>query len=800
MKYLSLIIALFFVYASNTQEPLNVYHPTIMDSEMTQDDRAFATNKVNISSEIHNLIKNHANQFASNGQIHQTLDKTDSSINVVVTNYSNLKNVLKWERLEMGIELPTDLHLRVENFVDDIVAPDNLNPFLDWEIRVFAELTHPDLLDPIEIDGFYMRDYLPIMPKSLPDPANRIGYSDSEYESIGAWEHSPTPYNFRVRFAPSQIGEWRCKVHIVTATQDIESDEFTFNVIAGTNEGYVHAGDNGRFLKIGTNNFFPVGCNAPWPLSYVEFDPEFSAKNTPWWDPTLEGMTEGHRPNYARPRVYETYRNVIGNMADQGVNMVRTIMFPSTTEIEWERLGNYSSRLHMAYEMDKILELAERKKIYYLWDMQIHFVYQQGKNAYSHRWTWDDKINGGMFCYRELLGTGDTLAFAFLSHAESKKYYKQRIRYILSRYGYSTNIGLFELFSEITNIGAPEADNNNFYSSGTNWEVYRDWQQEMAEYMKTHHNGRMHLITSSYAGEKVVQDDVFTSAGFDVMSTNIYDFGEPSHGKFWIKQVAKRHLNEQHGQNASENSYTAIEGSYSMRNIKPLIYSEMGPILNRECKNVYSEYNRMVWQGSFSGLAMVLPWDAWRKTGNYKFFGQIASFMNDIELDNDNWHPGASRLDNGQSPPRWEYDENYAKRMIGSSQKADLAYLRSGDKKFAIGVITNNTYNVYTISDCFDSTWNFNISEAVRPEARWSIPFSESQEVSARSESLKLKGMQSGKYIIEYYYPNDLINPIGSSSNNGPNVRLDHPIGTTDSTYLILFKARRSKENWKPAQ
>ena len=138
--------------------------------------------------------------------------------------------------------------------------------------------------------------------------------------------------------------------------------------------------------------------------------------------------------------------------------------------------------------------------------------------------------------------------------------------------------------------------------------------------------------------------------------------------------------------------------------------------------------------------------------------------------------------------------------------KADLAYLRSGDGNFALGVITNLTYNVYSEESCFDLLLeNMTDNDAANnlvSGGDWNeLPgITETINTSGGgSEHLKLKGMNGGNYIIDYFLPTNLSVPYAGSNDFGPNVKIElDNLGDTEGTYIVLFKARKINSNWIP--
>jgi hypothetical protein len=705
-------------------------------------------------------------------------------------NYADLNNVLKFEKLELGITLPADILEKVNNFVNnaEVGAEDKLNPYLDWKTRVYAEFTPVDVTAPFVIDGFYTKEFTPWMVTTLPPLSpGQERYSEAEYEALGGYTENPTDYPFRVRFAPNKVGKWKALVKIeVNGILVHTSSVFEFNVIESGNPGYVRVGINKRYLRR-EGTFYPLGCNLNWPEtdSIRDFD---LAEKLVTYNPEGEKKTvsEGYMHKVAKPRVYDKYRDYMNLLADGGANYYRSIMYPASTELEWEHLGDYTKRLSMAQEMDSIVNTAKARDLFIHWNMQIHYSFQYSQNAYDRYWCWQSgMISEGTihnFAYRSVVESNEPVDF--LIDDDAKKYYKQRLRYILARWGYSTNVAVWELFSEISNVGASAADNSGFYMTDTNWVRYRDWQVEMADYLKTMYHGQCHLLTASYGGEKHEDDNTFESSSMDIMTSNVYDFEEPNFGDFWINSVAKKYLNE------SDNSIN----SYSRNNVKPLIFSETDPIATN-CDELRVDIRRSIWQAPFSGLAGALSWEMQWSPEYFDNYGKIRNFIADIDFDTEQWHSGATVLG---SPNSYFFNSDYAKDMDGKviplidccikrERKADLSYLRSGDANFAVGVITNKTYNIETVSGCLnDDYWSESYQTNLYP----------AQLVSFQNEKLKLNGLFNSKYYINYFNLSDVNNPMSSSDDQGLKIKIEGSSFPNETNYITLFKARRENFSW----
>jgi hypothetical protein len=755
--------------------------------------------KVTAATNIHLREGVHIGPFTQDGQFWLKI-QPKSDFDVAVMNYENLNNVLKFEKLELGISLPQDVLTKVNNFVEELPVPntEKLNPYLDWELRVYAEFTPAVAEWPFVIDGFYTKEYEVNMPEILPIPNNFEYYGDAEYALIGGWDETATNFPFRIRFAPNQIGLWTGKIKIEVNGELIHTSvPFNFNVIESGNVGYVKVGINKRYLRR-EGTFFPVGCNLNWPETTAASDPLLANYLT-----KPSGFTpEGYRQYPCIPRVYDKYKDMMTLLSNGGGNYFRWIMYPVSTDIEWEKIGDYTDRLNMAQEMDEIVEHAKDLDLYIHWNMQIHFSLQFSANAYDRRWAWDSEFNNSQYCYRTLINS--TNPIDFFTNETAKQYYKQRLRYILARWGYSTNVAVWELFSEISNVGAPEADNNDYYLQGNNWMIYRDWQVEMAEYLKSMYHGQCHLVTASYGGEKHPDDDTFESPYMDIMTSNIYDYEEPDFGLFSINKVASTILND-----PNSNSYTHTV-------TKPMIFSEMDPI-DALCDDSRIEVIRNIWQCTFSGLAGALSWDMQITPEHFGVYGQIRNFIEGIDFDAGGWHPGAVDqqiiydMDYSTVPPtatgvlknEWTFNYEYAKYMDGlvdvpdvgkRVKKGDFSYLRSGDKNFAIGVLTNKTRNIKNTATCYEGAWPLTILNIEEPIYGYDT-LDISMDVNAKDEDLFVTSLMGNKkkYYIEYHGINsDNFYQLSQGKNNNSLLQLKLNFGDYFSGKSIVpVKVRR---------
>lgn len=736
----------------------------------------------------------------------------ESPFDVAVMNYDNLEGVLRNDRFELGVQLPKVIQTAVDKFLLDQNG-EKINPYLSWEIEVTADfypVNNPS--DKQTIHGFHYvpfeRQELPLPPSGTPNGgATGAGF----LELLGSWTEEPTAYPFRIRFAPPKTGDWSGQVHIKLPSGEISSVPFLFKVIPSNIKPPLNVGGNKRYLERGGESFIPFGNNLKWPRTTCPLDPELS--ELMGGGPSSNNI-EQYRAYTPPVRTFRIFREQIDALADGGANLFRMIMAPQSNDIEFEKLGNYYDRQNLAFEMDDILYKAEERDVLIQWNMQVHYPYTVN-HPYTGFWDWKiGGVNDPGNCYQSLVDV--TKPLDFFKSENAKKYYKERLRYIISRWGYSNNIASFELFSEIDQIGTEYDAGEVFYceyspnttnnGNGTcpddpkyqiNQQLISGWQYEMIDYMHDVLGHDKHLYQVDYAGKPGDFDNSFGIPNVDFITRNVYDFsiyidedenGVPvKSGSFDFPRI----LVEQMACNTNKLDYFGLY-------FKPAWFSETGPIPveMKGCDNQI-EMLRSQWKMLFSGVSGALDWESdIHQLDAYENFGRMKTFFQGINLDKDEWHPGNVDLD-GCLGFNWKYKSSWNQDMVRDDELGDLMYLRKGNKKSAVGMITNTTYNYtnngpYLAGDCsLDEFGNYQICDvewdySITPNDNL-FPVSISDEDS--NKKLKLRNMLGKKYRIDYYWAYDPNTIIHSHTNWGPKIALEYDMEPNGKEYIMLFKA-----------
>ncbi|MBM3500506.1 MAG: DUF5060 domain-containing protein, partial [Armatimonadetes bacterium] len=324
----------------------------------------------------------------------------------------------RYERLELTVDLSA-LHD---------------NPYDPQQVDLTASFTAPSGTTTV-VPGFYYQGY------------RREG-SDPE-SPILAPEGDP---DWKVRFAPTEVGEYRCTVRLRNVfageTLDASAPPVEFQCVPSASSGFIRVAPDGepRFTLDSGEPFRPVGQN-------VQND---------WID----------------------YRHT-SLLAESGANCVRAWLFCHWTWLEWTPMtpewagpghwirqyggaGVYNQGL--AWIADQYLERCERDRL----RVMVCFGAAHEVNAGDDIARWGghpyNRANGGFLDKPE----------EYWSDPRARQLARNRLRYIAARYGYSTAVWAWEFWNELGDAG-PDVT---------------AWHREMGDYLRSVDPNR-HLLTVS---------------------------------------------------------------------------------------------------------------------------------------------------------------------------------------------------------------------------------------------------------------------------------------------------------------
>ncbi|MBN1670780.1 MAG: glycosyltransferase [Kiritimatiellae bacterium] len=254
------------------------------------------------------------------------------------------------------------------------------------------------------------------------------------------------PGVWKVRFTPVLAGAYRCQ--LVLRDEDganLRTPARTFRVVPAAHDGFVRvSARNPRYLAFDSGRFYyPLGHNLCTPVD--------SMKPFPYSFALPEGQG-----TYAYDRYLE-------QMAAHGENWARVWMTPWWVGLEgragwpgFHGMGRYN--LANAWRLDYLLDLAARKQIRVQLTSQHYSEYDPRKS-----WPYNP--------YNQALGGPIARPEAFFSDPAARTAYRNRLRYIVARWGYSPHILAWELWGEVNLV------------PGYNPRAGVAWHREMAQYL-----------------------------------------------------------------------------------------------------------------------------------------------------------------------------------------------------------------------------------------------------------------------------------------------------------------------------
>jgi hypothetical protein len=295
------------------------------------------------------------------------------------------------------------------------------NPFDPSEANVSVVFTAPSS-QTIEVPAFYYQEY----DRSLTENREILTPAGEPF--------------WKTRFTPTEVGEYSFYAKLKKGTQTETTDVFTFDVASSSSRGFVRVSSvDRRFFRFDDgSSFFFVGHDVCWSGSRGTFD----------------------------------YDEWFSSMNQSGETITRIWMAPWVFGIEWTELGNYN--LAEAWRLDYVLKKAQEKGIYVLLCFMNHGQLQAAESTAQWKDNPYNKANGGPLEKPEDFWTSE----------EAIELFKKRLKYIVSRWGYSTNILAWELWNEVE-----LTDNYDFVKVS-------EWHNDMAEFVRNN-DPYGHLITTS---------------------------------------------------------------------------------------------------------------------------------------------------------------------------------------------------------------------------------------------------------------------------------------------------------------
>ncbi|MBO4623122.1 MAG: DUF5060 domain-containing protein [Bacilli bacterium] len=324
---------------------------------------------------------------------------------------------------------------------------DHYNPFDYNAIDVYGEFVSPSGKSMV-VDAFWYRDYV----ISLDTFINTGNAVEGEPNGLEITKLTGDP-EYRIRFRPDEAGEWNYKIYVAVA--DGVYEELNGKItVADSDLEYkgqiqVDKTNNRVFQYEDGSTFMPIG------------------ENIGWWT------------NNSR-KIYDYYVWFL-NSHNNNMNIARIWMATWGFCLHWGKsIYDLSDRLAFAGRLDRTIEYAEQFDIYVMLTLINHGQFSSQTNAEWASNPYNVK-NGGILDKPE----------KFFTDFQAKTVYKNELKYILARYGYSDKIMCWELFNEVD-----WTDNAEIYAVNI-----KNWHKEMATFIRQN-DPYNHMISTSYKTEQ----------------------------------------------------------------------------------------------------------------------------------------------------------------------------------------------------------------------------------------------------------------------------------------------------------
>lgn len=283
---------------------------------------------------------------------------------------------------------------------------------------------------------------------------------------------------WKARYAPQESGLYQYKIQLTKkGKKKTTSKTSSFEVVKSKNPGFLHA-------------------KSDWILEFDNGRPFRGIGENICWESRDEDDSKFFKRLHEKAELYN-YDYLLTEFAKNGGNFFRTWMCSWNLPIDYKGPFN-NARYTQSDEyynpsaltrMDYLVELSESLDLY------IMLTLGQGGYLTSDR------------------GVVDNAEDFFVSK-KARAWYKNRLRYIVARWGYSTSIAMWEFFNEVDNV---QFQNKN---NPINGKVIADWHDDMSAYIKQIDPYR-HIVTTSISHRDI--EGLNSIKNIDINQKHIYN-------------------------------------------------------------------------------------------------------------------------------------------------------------------------------------------------------------------------------------------------------------------------------------
>ena len=333
---------------------------------------------------------------------------------------------------------------------------------VDVDIEVIAKWINPYLQEDVALDML------------IKTPSGKELLLPCFYESGQSNKSSI----WKARFAPQEVGNYEYKFVLSKAGKTKSTSKpQTFNSKTSGESGFLHV-------------------KSDWVLQFDNGKPFRGVAENICWESRDNDDSKFFRELHEMADVYN-YDCMLTDFAQNGGNFYRTWMCSWNLPIDYKGPFN-NSRYTVSDEfynpsaverLDHLIELSESLDLYVMLTL--------GQGGYMER-------DGGVATSTE----------DFFKGRASRDRYKNRLRYIVARWGYSPSIAMWEFFNEVDNVQFRNRNNP------IDPKLISDWHDEMATYIKQI-DPYNHIVTTSISHRDI--EGLNSIKEIDINQKHIYN-------------------------------------------------------------------------------------------------------------------------------------------------------------------------------------------------------------------------------------------------------------------------------------
>jgi len=394
---------------------------------------------------------------------------------------------------------------------------------------------------------------------------------------------------WKVRFAPTATGRWRVVIKARDRTGVGQSAPVAFSVTPSKSHGCIRRAKGADYFRHDDGTpFFPIGENIAWASQRGTYD-------------------------------FDQWLPAAGKA---GMNLARIwLQWNNVLSIEHKGSGAGRYDLANAWRMDHVLDLARRSGVRVFFTCDSPEPYQR-----EHHWLGKLTSKPWENCPHNVANGGPLKEpVEFYTTEEGHRLIRQRLRYIVARWGWDLNIFCWELWNEL----------NCFPGWDKLVPEIARWHVEMAGMLRELDPNR-HLISTSF-GFADGHEGIWRLQELDFVQSHVYGSKDMARS---LPEVTRR-MKERYG--------------------RPHLFGEFGPPLRAEYMKLAELdpdgvfLRNAVWSTALcggAGTALSWWWDNYIHPNNlYRVFTPLAKFCDGVPWTTAGFRPLDATVGWAQPPP-----------------------------------------------------------------------------------------------------------------------------------------------------